>query len=106
MAQGLLFLHKILNNISFTKLNVDFFISTETARKVYWNVGYVPVPKKSVMFQELCSMELLMGGPLSKILYWGCFGCPSDMGLMRSCKHVSALLLLLCFQYAFIPRTL
>ena len=59
-----------------------------------------------VAFSDTTDQRLSIRGPLSQVLFWGCFGCPSDMGLMRTCKHVSSLLMVLSFQYAFVPRTL
>ena len=59
-----------------------------------------------VAYSDSSSQRLLIRGPLSKVLFWGCLGCPSDMGLMRTCKHVAALLMVLSFQYAFVPKTL
>ena len=59
-----------------------------------------------VAFADSPSQRLLIRSPLSKVLFWGCLGCPSDMGLMRTCKHVAALLMVLSFQYAFVPKTL
>ena len=59
-----------------------------------------------VAFSDSPDQRLSIRGPLSQILFWGCFGCPSDMGLMRTCKHVASLLMVLSFQYAFVPKTL
>ena len=57
-------------------------------------------------FSNAANQRLSIRGPLSQVLFWGCYGCPSDMGLMRTCKHVAALLMVLSFPYAFVPRTL
>ena len=59
-----------------------------------------------VAFSEAPDGRLSIRGPLSQLLFWGCYGCPSDMGLMRTCKHVASLLMILSFQYAFVPKTL
>ena len=59
-----------------------------------------------VCFSGSQDSRLSIRGPLASVLYWGCFRCPSDMGLMRTCKHVAALLMVLSFQYAFVSRTL
>ena len=59
-----------------------------------------------IVFSDIPNQRLMIRGPLSKILFWKCFGCPSEMGLMRTCKHTTALLMVLGFQYAFSPKTL
>ena len=59
-----------------------------------------------VCFSDRSDNRLGIRGPLSQVLCWTCSRCPSQMGLMRTCKHVAALLMVLSFQYAFIPRTL
>ena len=59
-----------------------------------------------VCFSETHSSRLNIRGPLSQVMYWTCVRCPSDMGLMRTCKHVAALLMVLGFPYAFSVKTL
>ena len=39
MAQGLLFLHKILNNASDSELAVDFVVTRITVHNIFWNVA-------------------------------------------------------------------
>ena len=38
LAQGLLFLHKILNNESFSSLAVDFVLPKKEVRRIFWKV--------------------------------------------------------------------
>ena len=39
MAQGLLFLHKLLNNASVSELAVDFVLQKNAVMKIFWNVA-------------------------------------------------------------------
>ena len=59
-----------------------------------------------VCFSSSNDNRLGIRGPLSKIVAWTCIRCPSKMGLMRTCKHVAALLMVLAFPYAFVLKTL
>lgn len=59
-----------------------------------------------IAYADIEDQRLSIRGPLSRVLFWYCFGCPSAMGLMRTCKHVTALLMVLSCRYAFTPKTL
>ena len=38
LAQALLFLHKILNDVSFSSLSVDFVLPKHSVRRIFWNI--------------------------------------------------------------------